>query len=80
MTIAAPDFPCLWAEPINVDAYLKNRLPYNHVPSSTIHFERFHSKRPTISHLKPFGTNVMYISERKSGPPEVNIVDVLARL
>jgi hypothetical protein len=56
MTIAAPDFPCLWAEAVNMAAYLKNRLPHKHLPSSTTPFERFHGKRPTISHLKPFGS------------------------
>jgi hypothetical protein len=56
MTIAAPDFPCLWAEAVNMAAYLKNRLPHKYLPSSTIPFKRFHSKRPTISHLKPFGS------------------------
>jgi hypothetical protein len=38
-------------------AYLKNRLPHRHLPSSTTPFERFHGKRATISHLKPFGGN-----------------------
>jgi hypothetical protein len=70
MTIAAPDFPCLWAEAVNLAAYLKNRLPHKHLPSSTTPFERFHSKRPTISHLKPFG-NKYYVhireEERSSG-------------
>jgi hypothetical protein len=56
MTIAACDFPCLWAEAINMAAYLKNRLLHKHLPSSTTPFERIHSNRPTISHLKPFGT------------------------
>jgi hypothetical protein len=56
MTIAAPDFPCLWAEAGNMAAYLKNRLLHKHIPSSRIPFERFHSKRPTISQLKPFGS------------------------
>jgi hypothetical protein len=56
MTIAAPDFPCLWAEAVNMAAYLMNRLPHKHLPSSTTPFERFHGKRPTISHLKLFGS------------------------
>jgi hypothetical protein len=34
--------------------YLKNRLPHKYLPSSTIPFERFHGKRPTISHFKRF--------------------------
>jgi hypothetical protein len=54
MTIAAPDFPCLWAEAVNMAAYLQNRLRHKHLPLSTTPFERFDSKRPTISHLKPF--------------------------
>jgi hypothetical protein len=54
MTIAAPDFPCLWAEAINMAAYLKNRLPHKYLPSSITPFKRFHCKRPPISHLKLF--------------------------
>jgi transposase InsO family protein len=81
MTIAAPDLPCLWAEAVNMATYLKNRLPHKHLPSSTTPFERFHRKRPTISHLKPFGSKCyVYISERKSIPQEVNIFHVLTRL
>jgi hypothetical protein len=55
MTFAAPDFHCLWAEAINMAAYLKNRLPHKYLPSSTIPFERFQGTRPTISYLNPFG-------------------------
>jgi hypothetical protein len=55
-TIGALDFPCLWAEPINMGAYLKNRLPHKHLPSSTTPFKRFYSKRQTISPRKPFGS------------------------
>jgi transposase InsO family protein len=56
MTIAAPDFPCLWAEAVNMAAYLKTRLPHTHLPSSTTPFEAFHGKRLTISYLKLSGT------------------------
>jgi hypothetical protein len=56
MTIATVDFPCLWAEAVNMAAYLKNRLPHKYLPSSTTAFEHFSGKRPTISHLKPFGS------------------------
>jgi hypothetical protein len=70
MTNAAPDFPSLWAEAVNMVAYLKNRLPHKHLPSSTTPFERFHGKRPTISPLKPFGSKC-YVhireEERSSG-------------
>jgi transposase InsO family protein len=54
MTIAAPDFPCLSAEAVNMAAYLKTRVPHKHITSSTTPFECFHAKRPTILHLKPF--------------------------
>jgi hypothetical protein len=37
-------------------AYLNNRLPRKYLPSSTIPFERFHGKRPTLLHLKSFGS------------------------
>jgi hypothetical protein len=80
MTIAAPDFPCLWAEAINMAAYLKNRLPHKYLPSSTTPFEMFFMAKDqqyhTLSHSE---VNVMYISERKSVPPEVNIFHVLVR-
>jgi hypothetical protein len=70
MTIAAPDFLWIWPEAINIAAYLKNRLPHKHLPSSTILFKHFHSKRPTILHLKLFGSNC-YVhireDERSSG-------------
>jgi hypothetical protein len=70
MTIAAPDFQCLWAEAINMAAYLKNRLPHKHLPSSTTPFECFHHKRATISDLKPFGSQCyvyIRVEERSSG-------------
>jgi hypothetical protein len=56
MTIAASDFTCLWAEAVTIAAYLKNRVPHKHLPSSTTPLESFHVKRPTISYLKPFGS------------------------
>jgi hypothetical protein len=79
MTIAAPDFPCLWAEAVNMAAYLKTRLPHKHLPSSTTPFERFHGKDQQFHTLSRLEVNVMYISERKSVPPEVNTFHVLAR-
>jgi hypothetical protein len=51
-------------------AYLQNRLPHKHLPLSPTPFERFHGKRPTISHLKPFGSKCsVHIreEERSSG-------------
>jgi hypothetical protein len=56
MTNVAPDFLCLWADTINMAAYLKTRLPHKDFPSSTTPVERFHAKTPIISHLKPFGS------------------------
>jgi hypothetical protein len=53
MTIAAPDFPWLWAEAINMGAYLKSRLPHKYLLLSTTPFECFHSKRLTISNHNP---------------------------
>jgi hypothetical protein len=55
MSIAATDFPSLWAETINMAPYLKNRLPHKYLLSSRPAFERFHTKRPIISPLKRFG-------------------------
>jgi transposase InsO family protein len=56
MSMAAPDVPCLWGESINMAPYLKNRLPYKYLPSSTTPIEHFYGKRPTISHLMRFGS------------------------
>jgi hypothetical protein len=71
--------PACGAEAVNIAAYLKNRLPHKHLPSSTTPFERFNHKRPTISYSKLLGSKCMYISERKSVPLEENIYHVLAR-
>jgi hypothetical protein len=65
VTIAAPDFLWLWAEAVNMAAYLKYTLPHKYLPSSTTPFERFHSKRPTISHLKLFGSKC-YVHNREA--------------
>jgi transposase InsO family protein len=54
ITIGDLDFPCLSAEAVNMGVYLENRLPHKYLLSSTTSFQCFHSKRPTISHLKPF--------------------------
>jgi hypothetical protein len=69
MTITASDIPCLWAEASNMAAYLKESLPYKYLPSSSTPFERFHSKRPTISHLKAFRSKCyvhIQVEERSS--------------
>jgi hypothetical protein len=47
-------------------AYLKNRLPHKYLPSSISHFEPFHGKRPTISHLQLFRCKCyVYIREKE---------------
>jgi hypothetical protein len=56
MTIAAPDLGYRWANTGNMATYPMTRLPYKHLLSSTSPFERCYSKRPTISHLNPFGS------------------------
>jgi hypothetical protein len=69
MSIAAPDFPCLWAEAVNMAAYQKNTLPHKHLPSSTTPFDHFHGKSPTISQLKPFGSKCyVHIREEEHSP------------
>jgi hypothetical protein len=69
MTIAAPDFPCLWGKAIKIGAYLKNRLQHQHLLSLTILFDRFHRKRPIILPLKPFGNMCdVYIREEEQSP------------
>jgi hypothetical protein len=56
ITIATPDFACLWGAAITMDAYLMNTLLYKHLPSFTALLEPGHGKIPTISDLKPFGS------------------------
>jgi hypothetical protein len=66
ITIGAPDVPYLLTEAVNMAAYPKNRLPHKHFPSSTRLVESFHGKRPTISHLKRFGSKCdVYILEEE---------------
>jgi hypothetical protein len=80
MSIDAPDFPCLWAEAVNMAAYLKHRLPHKYLLSSTTHSNVFTTKDQQYHTLTHLDANNMYISERKSIPLEVNIVHVLAKL
>jgi hypothetical protein len=47
--------PSLWMEAINTATYLKNRLPYSHLPLSQTPHEVLHGTKPKISHLKPYG-------------------------
>jgi hypothetical protein len=79
MTIAAPDFPCLWAEAINMAAYLKNRLPHKYLHHQQHPSNVFMAKDQQYHTLSYWEVNVMYISERKSIPLEVNIFHVLVR-
>jgi hypothetical protein len=79
MTIAATDFPCLWAEAFNIAGYLQIRLPHKHLPSSKTPFEYFHCKRPTISHLKPLASKWYLHIREEEHPSGVNIVYVVAR-
>ena len=45
----------LWAEAVSTSVYLKNRQPHMAVKDQTPN-EAFHGNKPSISHLKPFGS------------------------
>lgn len=55
MMMKVPEHQHLWAEAIGTAAYLKNRLPHAALGGKTP-YELFHNKRPTIHHLRPFGS------------------------
>jgi hypothetical protein len=43
-----------WAEAASTAAYIRNLLPTRRNPDSTP-FERWHGKKPDVSHIRPFG-------------------------
>ena len=45
----------LWAEAVSTSVYLKNRQPHTAVKEQTP-YEAFHGNKPSIMHLKPFGS------------------------
>src|SRR5258705_1959026 len=57
-----------WAEVYAAAVYTKNRLPHSSV-QNMIPFEAFHCKKPSISHLQPFGRKCfIYIPEERRFP------------
>jgi transposase InsO family protein len=47
--------PSLWTEAINTATYVKNRLPHSRLPLSQTLYEVFHTTKPKITYLKPYG-------------------------
>ena len=59
---------CLWAEVYAAAVYTKNRLLYSSLQDMTL-FEAFHYKKPSISHLQPFGRKCfVHIPEERHLP------------
>ena len=44
----------LWAEAVHTAVYIKNRLPHSRLKDQTP-YEAYNGRKPTISHLQPFG-------------------------
>ena len=58
----------LWAEVYAATVYTKNRLPHSSLQDMTP-FEAFHRKKPSISHLQPFGRKCfIHIPEERRLP------------
>ena len=58
----------LWAEAIATAVYLRNRLPNRSIRKST-HYEFLYHKKPSINHLRPYGTKVfVHLPEEKRLP------------
>src|SRR5258705_1649467 len=57
-----------WAEAYAAVVYTKNRLPHSSIQNMTP-FEAFHRKKPSISHLQPFGRKCfIHIPEERRLP------------
>src|SRR5258705_268540 len=57
-----------WAEAYAAAVYTKNRLPHSSIQNMTP-FEAFHRKKPSISHLQPFGRKCfIHIPEERRLP------------
>src|SRR5258705_3164773 len=57
-----------WAEAYAAAVYTKNRLPHSSLQDMTP-FEAFHRKKPSISHLQPFGRKCfIHIPEERRLP------------
>ena len=57
-----------WAEAYAVAVYTKNRLPHSSLQDITP-YEAFHCKKPSISHLQPFGRKCfIHIPEERHLP------------
>src|SRR5258705_7500077 len=57
-----------WAEAYAAAVYTKNRLPHSSLQDMTL-FEVFHRKKPSISHLQPFGRKCfIHIPEERRLP------------
>ena len=58
----------LWAEAIATAVYLRNRLPTQSIGKSTP-YESLYHKKPSINHLRPYGTKVfVHLPEEKRLP------------
>jgi Integrase core domain len=46
-----------WPFAVMASAHIKQRIPHSSLPPNTTPFELWFSRRPNLSHLRPFGTN-----------------------
>ena len=55
----------IWAEAVSTSVYLKNRQPHKTIKDRTP-YEAFFSNKPSITHLKPFGSECyVYIPKQQ---------------
>lgn len=49
-----------WAEALNTAAYIRNRVTSRGIPSNTTPYELWYSKKPSVSHMRIFGSKCWY--------------------
>ena len=63
----------LWTKAYTAAVYMKNRLPHSSL-QDTIPFEAFHRKKPSISHLQPFGRKCFIHIPKERHLPESKLM------
>jgi len=63
----------LWAEAIATALYLRNRLPNRSIGKSTL-YESLYNKKPSIYHLRPYGTKCLVDLPEEKRQPRTKLI------
>ena len=66
----------LWAEAIATGVYLRNRLSHQSIGKSTP-YESLYHKKPSIYHLRPYGTSAKIYPASEARAPRPDASDVI---